>query len=143
MNDFEDVVDEQKAEEDAKKLLSGQFDFDAFLEQIKTIQKLGSLKDVMEKLPFFSDGLPEGANLDDKELVKIEAMIGSMTKQERRDPSVINESRIARIAKGSGRTDQEVGDLLTRFNAMRDMMKQLGDSRACCPASRASSSSRR
>ncbi len=128
MQDFEEVVDEEKAEQDARKLLSGQFDFDAFLEQIRTIKKLGSLKDLVEKLPFFSDGLPEGANLDDNELVKIEAMIASMTKQERKSPAILNESRVARIAKGSGRSAQEVGDLLTRFNAMRDMMKKLGDS---------------
>jgi signal recognition particle subunit SRP54 len=92
------------------------------------IKKMGSLKDVFEKLPFFGDGLPEGVNLDDKELVKVEAMIQSMTKQERRDPDVIDESRARRIAKGSGRQEKEVSELITRFKGMRQMMGQLGQS---------------
>ena len=128
MQDFESVVDEQKAEEDAKKLLSGDFNFNEFLEQIRTIKKMGSLRDVMEKLPFFGESLPEGTNIDDGELVKVEAIIGSMTNQERIDPSVLNESRVARVARGSGRTDQEVSDLISRFHSMRDMMRQIGKS---------------
>jgi signal recognition particle subunit SRP54 len=128
MKDFEEVVDERKAEEDAKKILSGRFNMTHFLDQIRMIKKMGSLKDVFEKLPFFGDGLPEGVNLDDKELVKVEAMIQSMTKQERRDPDVIDESRARRIAKGSGRQEKEVSELITRFKGMRQMMGQLGQS---------------
>ena len=128
MQDFEAVVDEEKAEQDAKKLLSGDFNFNEFLEQIRTIKKLGSLREVMEKLPFFGDGLPEGARIDDNELVKVEAIIGSMTNQERLNSAVLDESRVARIARGSGRTDQEVSDLISRFHSMRDMMRQIGKS---------------
>ncbi len=126
MQDFEEVVDEEKAEEDARKLLSGDFNFHQFLEQIRTIKKMGSLKDLMEKLPFFSDGMPEGANIDDRELVKIEAIIDSMTPQERETPTVLNESRLARIARGSGHPKEAVTDLVARFHSMRDMMRKLG-----------------
>ena len=88
VKDFEQVVDAEKAEEDALRMLKGKFDMQDFLEQIRLIQKMGSLKDLFEKLPFFPGGLPEGVNLDDRELVKIEAMISSMTVEERTNPQV-------------------------------------------------------
>src|SRR6478609_2441821 len=88
MKDFEEVVDAEKAEEDAVRMLKGKFDMQDFLDQIRVIQKMGSLRDLFEKMPFFSGGLPEGINLDDKELVKIEAMISSMTVQERKRPEL-------------------------------------------------------
>lgn len=128
MKDFEEVVDEAKAEEDAKRILSGRFNMTHFLDQIRMIKQLGSLKDVFEKLPFFGDGLPAGVNLDDKELVKVEAMIQSMTKQERTNPDLIDEKRSARIARGAGRTPKEVLELVERFKGMRQMMGQLGQS---------------
>ena len=105
MKDFEKVVDEEKAEEDAKKLLSGNFDMWDFLEQIRTIKKMGSLSDIFEKMPFFSGGLPEGAQIDDGALVSIEAIIQSMTKSERKNPELIEEEkgRAERIGRGSGR----------------------------------------
>src|SRR5204862_7664091 len=126
MKDFEGVVDAEKAEEDAVRMLKGKFDMQDFLEQIRMIQKMGSLKDLFEKMPFFPGGLPEGVNLDDKGLVKIEAMISSMTMQERTHPEhfvvtageVITakagieqkrraadygEKRVKRVARGSGR----------------------------------------
>ncbi len=68
VKDFEQVVDAEKAEEDALRMLKGKFDMQDFLEQIRLIQKMGSLKDLFEKLPFFGGGLPEGVNLDDREL---------------------------------------------------------------------------
>jgi signal recognition particle subunit SRP54 len=122
-----------------------------FLEQIRLIQKMGSLKDLFEKLPFFGGGLPEGVNLDDRELTKIEAMISSMTREERTNPQVFvattweeftatsgksakrrradfNPSRVKRIAAGSGRKENEVKELLQKFAQMRQMMVQLGAS---------------
>ena len=152
MKDFEEVVDAEKAEEDAVRMLKGKFDMQDFLDQIRMIQKMGSLKDLFEKMPFFSGGLPEGVNLDDKELVKIEAMISSMTLQERRQPehfvvtswetitgaqgqqtrrrraSDYDEKRIHRVAKGAGRKDTEVKELLNKFAMMRQMMSQMGAS---------------
>ncbi|MEM9492997.1 MAG: signal recognition particle protein, partial [Myxococcota bacterium] len=151
VKDFENVVDAEKAEEDAVRMLKGKFDMQDFLEQISMIQKMGSLKDIFEKLPFFPGGLPDGVNLDDRELVRIEAMISSMTPQERKNPSVFvttsweeitaqsgkkskrrradyEPSRVRRIAKGSGRKESEVKELLHKFATMRQMMVQLGAS---------------
>src|SRR5262245_51842382 len=112
MKDFEEVVDQKKAAEDAMRMLEGQFTLDDFLEQIRMIQKMGSLKDIVGKLPGM-DQLPTDVNLDDRELVKIEAMISSFTLFERRDPyALIREpSRVARIAKGSGSPEQGVNEL--------------------------------
>jgi signal recognition particle subunit SRP54 len=89
---------------------------------------MGPLRDVMEKLPMFGDMIPEGANLDDSELVRTKAMVSSMTKDERRDIELFRKhpSRLTRVAKGSGRTPKEVADLLQRFAFMRQMMGSVG-----------------
>jgi signal recognition particle subunit SRP54 len=149
MKDFEGVVDAEKAEEDAVRMLKGKFDMQDFLDQIRMIQKMGSLKDLFEKMPFFPGGLPEGVNLDDKELVKIEAIISSMTTTERRRPEVFvvtswetitssqgqtkkrrgadyDERRVKRIARGSGRQENDVRELLNKFAMMRQMMLSMG-----------------
>jgi signal recognition particle subunit SRP54 len=151
VKDFEQVVDAEKAEEDALRMLKGKFDMQDFLEQIRLIQKMGSLKDLFEKLPFFGGGLPEGVNLDDRELTKIEAMISSMTVEERTNPQVFVATsweefmstsgkqakrkradfapgRVKRVARGSGRGEHEVKELLQKFATMRQMMVQLGAS---------------
>src|SRR5207237_72216 len=114
MKDFEGVVDEQKAEEDAEKILTGNFDLHDFVEQIKLVKKMGSVNDLLEKFPLFGE-LPEGITFDDKELVRVEAMIASMTKTERKSPDIIDEARQARIAKGSGQTRQHVQGLRQRL----------------------------
>jgi signal recognition particle subunit SRP54 len=128
MDDFGKVVDEEKAEEDAKKLLSGDFDMWDFLEQIRTIKKMGSLSELFEKLPFFSEGLPEGAQVDDNALVRIESIIQSMTKSERKDPQLVERqsSRAQRIGKGSGNDPKEVVSLIGRFKGMRKIMGAIG-----------------
>jgi signal recognition particle subunit SRP54 len=126
VQDFEEVVDVAQAEADAERLLEGKFSLEDFLTQLRTIQKMGPLQDLMEKLPFAGDLLPEGAQVDGKELVRIEAMILSMTPQERKRPKLIDPSRRARIARGSGRAEREISDLLQRFDAMKGMMSQLG-----------------
>ena len=151
VKDFEQVVDAEKAEEDAIRMLKGKFDMQDFLDQIRMIQKMGSLKDLFDKLPFFGGQLPEGVNLDDKELIKIESMINSMTMQERLEPEVFvttsweaftstagrsakrrradfDAGRVRRISKGSGRAETEVKELLQKFATMRQMMVQLGAS---------------
>ncbi|HXN31385.1 MAG TPA: signal recognition particle receptor subunit alpha, partial [Polyangiaceae bacterium] len=86
MKDFQEVVDEKDAAEKAMKMLEGDFSLDDFLEQIRTIQKMGSLKDLIAKMPGMGDMIPPGANIDDQELVRIEAIIQSFTRFERRDP---------------------------------------------------------
>ena len=127
MQDFEKVVDEKKAEEDAKKILSGDFNMTTFLEQIRTLKKMGSMRDVLEKMPFFGDQIP--ADMDDKQMDRVEAIILSMTRQERQDPELLNRqpSRMRRIARGSGNELKEVSGLVQRFFGMRQMMKQVGD----------------
>jgi signal recognition particle subunit SRP54 len=126
VKDFEEVVDEKRAEEDALRMLSGNFGLNDFLSQIKAIKKMGPLQDVIEKLPFFPSGVPQSAKVDDYELVRIESIINSMTPKERRQPELINEQRTNRIASGSGRKDSEVKDLLNKFRDMRDLMVAMG-----------------
>ena len=127
MKDFQEVVDEEKAAEEAMKMLQGDFTLDDFLSQIRMIQKMGSLKDIVGKLPGM-DQLPTDVNLDDRELVKIEAMISSFTAFERKDPyALIREpSRVARIARGSGSDEKGVSELVQRFLFMKQMMGNLG-----------------
>ncbi len=127
MKDFEDVVDQEKAAEDAMKMLEGDFSLDDFLNQIKMIQKMGSLKDIVGKLPGM-DQLPADVNLDDRELVKIEAMISSFTSFERKDPNALirEPNRVARISKGSGVPAQAVSELVQRFLFMKQMMGSMG-----------------
>lgn len=128
MQDFEEVIDEEKAEQDAKKMLKGNFTFDDFLEQISMLQQMGPLQDMFEKLPFFQDSVPEGFQVDEGELVKIKAIVNSMTKAERQRPQLFVEQtdRIKRVARGSGHTEQDVADLLKRFSFMQNMMGQIG-----------------
>lgn len=126
VRDFERVVDAQKAEEEAIKILRGEFTLYQFLDQIRAIQKMGSLRETLEKLPFFHEMVPEGATVDEKVLTRIEAIIQSMTPEERINPDLIDDRRAQRIARGSGRKVSEVKDLLTRFNAMKTVMKRVG-----------------
>ncbi len=128
MSDFERVIDKDKAEKDAEKMLQGHFTYDDFQAQLKMIKQMGSLKEVMGKLPFMDEVMsqvPEEA-LDDYELVKVEAVMQSMTNQERRNPDILSEARFRRIAKGSGRPLKEVQELHQRFNMTRTMMKEVG-----------------
>jgi signal recognition particle subunit SRP54 len=130
MQDFQEVIDEKKAEEDAARMLSGEFTLDDFLQQVRTIQQMGSLKDLIEKIPGMGGMLPAGVNVDDKELVRIQAMIQSMTRQERRDPhALIREpGRVKRISSGSGQPEQGVHELVQKFLFMKQMMGSMGDS---------------
>jgi signal recognition particle subunit SRP54 len=128
VKDFEEHVDEEKAEKDAMRMLKGQFTLDDFLEQLGTIKKMGSLGDLMQKMPGMSEMMPKGANVDDRELVRIEAMVHSMTPLERRKPELIDKqkSRRRRIALGSGRKEAEVESLLKRFAMMKQMFSMIG-----------------
>jgi signal recognition particle subunit SRP54 len=125
MKDFEGVVDEEKAEEDAKKLLSGNFTMRDFVDQIRTVRKMGPLKDLLEKFPIFGE-MTEQLNPDEKELGKIEAMFDSMTEKERLHPTLIDESRMARISHGSGRKKSEVKELMNKFSMMQQVMGSIG-----------------
>jgi len=126
MKDFEAQVDQEKAEEDARKILSGDFTLDDFVAQIRLVQKMGPLGELMEKFPLFGE-LPEGFQFDDAHLGGIVALVGSMTPAERSRPDLLSsDSRRARVARGSGRTEKEVKDLLKQYNAMRAIMKTVG-----------------
>ena len=125
MKDFEAHVDEEQAEADAKKLLSGDFTLDDFVKQINTIRKMGPIGDLMEKFPLFGE-MPEGFQFDEKALGRIVAMVGSMTPTERIRPDSLNESRIKRVARGSGRKEKEVRDLLKQYNGMKGIMRAVG-----------------
>lgn len=126
--DLQEHVDEEKAEKDARKMLQGQFTFEDFLSQMEMIQKMGSLVDLMDKLPGFADiksQIPPEA-LDERELGRVKAIIFSMTPQERRNPDLLNESRIRRISMGCGRSVEDVKEMYKRFNGARQMMGQMG-----------------
>jgi signal recognition particle subunit SRP54 len=128
MKDFQEVVDEKEATEKAMKMLEGQFSLDDFLEQIRMIQKMGSMKDLIAKMPGMSDMLPPGVNLDDGELTRVEAIIQSFTRFERKDPyALIREpTRVTRISKGSGQPEPQVAELVQKFLFMKQMMEGLG-----------------
>lgn len=130
MQDFEEVVDQKQAEKDAMRMMSGSFSLDDFLNQIRMIQKMGSLRDLMDKLPGVGNMLPPGLadQMDESELGRVEAIIQSMTRSERDDAQVLirEPSRASRIARGSGRTQQEVTELVQKFLFMRQMLSGMG-----------------
>ena len=128
MKDFENVIDEKEAERDTKKLLRGEFTLEDFMKQLKMLQKVGSVSEIYEKFPIFGEGgMPEGG-VDDKAFVILESLIQSMTPEERRKPDIIDKSRAARIAKGSGRKPEQVTDLVARFKMMHTVMANLASS---------------
>jgi len=125
----EEVIDKKKAEELTGKMLSDTFTLEDFRDQLKQIRKLGSLDQIMSMLPSvgpFKD--MQKAKVDEKELVRTEAIINSMTPRERRNDKIINGSRRKRIAKGSGTTVQEVNSLLKQYAQTRKMMKSMKNS---------------
>jgi len=130
VQNFEEVVDQKQAEKDAMRMMSGEFTLDDFLNQVRTIQKMGSLQDLVQKIPGLSGMVPPGAaqNLDDGELVRIEAMIQSMTRDERTDPNALvrEPNRVKRVARGSGQKEEAVGELIQKFLFMRQMMGGFG-----------------
>lgn len=116
---------EEKAVELEEKLRKAQFTFEDFLDQLREIKKMGPLSQVMGMIPGMNR-LPANAAVDEKGLVRIEAIIQSMTKEERLHPSILNGSRRRRIASGSGTTVQDVNRLLKQFEDMQRMMKRFG-----------------
>ena len=130
IQDFEQVVDQKQAEVDAQRMMRGEFTLDDFLNQVRMLQKMGSLSDLVDKIPGLGGMIPPGAaqQLDDRELVRIEAMIQSMTPAERADPNALvrEPSRVKRIANGSGQPPQGVSELIQKFLFMRQMMGGFG-----------------
>lgn len=115
-------IDEKEADDLEKKLLSNKFDLEDFLKQIKMIKKMGSIQSLLGMIPGLGANI-KNADVDEKQLVKVESIIQSMTKQERKTPKILNGSRRKRIARGSGNTIQDVNRLIKQFNEMNKMMK--------------------
>ena len=113
--------DEFEAEKLEEKLRKNKFDFDDFLKQIKVIKKMGSLSSLLGMIPGVSSQL-KNAQIDDKALVRVEAIINSMTKEERTSPKILNGNRRKRIARGSGTSIQDVNRLIKQFSEMQRMM---------------------
>jgi signal recognition particle subunit SRP54 len=125
-----EAVDEKQAAEMEAKLRRAEFTFEDFLDQLKQVRKMGSLSSILGMLP----GVPgmkdlKNVQVDDRQLDRIEAMIFSMTAQERRHPDLIDGSRRRRIAGGSGTTIQDVNQLLKQYREMQKMLKALSSGR--------------
>jgi signal recognition particle subunit SRP54 len=119
----EEAVTKEEAERQARKILEARFTLDDFLEQMQQVRKMGGLGDILKMLP----GLPAGPlpQVDENELRRIEAIIHSMTPDERAEPRLLDAGRRSRIARGSGTQVREVNELIKRFEAARKMVKQL------------------
>lgn len=119
------VVDEKQAEEAVTKLLTDEFTFEDFLFQLRSMKKLGPLKDVLAMLPGGLGAQLQNAPIDEKQLDRVEAVICSMTREERLRPDVLDVARRRRVARGSGNSLDQVNAVVKQFAGMRQMMKQL------------------
>ncbi|MCI6499231.1 signal recognition particle protein [Lachnospiraceae bacterium HCP1S3_C3] len=120
----EAIVDEEKAKELEKKFRKAEFGFDDYLEQMQQIKKMGSLEDILSMMPGMGDQLKGAQMPDEKAMGRVEAIIYSMTLEERANPSIINVSRKNRIAKGAGVNVSEVNRLMKQYEQSKKLMKQ-------------------
>ena len=123
----EQAIDEQKAKELEKKLRDQSFDLEDYLDQIAQVRNMGPLEDILKMIPGLNSKALAGINFDEKQIDKVEAIIRSMTMQERMKPEIINSSRRQRIAQGSGTTVVDVNKLLKQFKDTKKLMKQMGN----------------
>jgi signal recognition particle subunit SRP54 len=122
----EQQMDREEAQADARRLMSGKFTFEDFLKQMQMLKKMGPLSGLLGMIPGMGKQL-QGAQIDDRMLGRVEAMVTSMTARERQNPKLLqNQSRVRRIARGSGSTPQEVQKFIKQFNEMQKMMRQMG-----------------
>lgn len=120
-------IDEKEAEKTAKKMMKGNFDLEDFLNQLNQIKKIGPLENLLKLLPGAKKMGLNNVNIDPKIMKRTEAIVLSMTLEERRDPSILKASRKKRIADGSGTTVTDVNKLLNQFEEMKKMMKMMGN----------------
>lgn len=120
------AFEEKEAQRLEEKIRSNKFDFEDFRDQLKIIKRLGSLSQILSMIPGLSS-VQKNIQVDDKAFIKVEAIINSMTKEERRNPKILNASRKRRIAKGSGTSIQEVNRLVKQFEEMQKMIKKLNN----------------
>ena len=120
-------IDEKEAEKAAKRMQNGKFDLEDFLSQMKQIKKLGPLENIIKLIPGARKMGLNNVKIDPKQMSHVEAIVQSMTPKERRNPDIIKASRKTRIAAGCGLSVQEVNKLLTQFEQMKKMMKQMSN----------------
>jgi signal recognition particle subunit SRP54 len=123
----EAAVDQQKAEELERKLRENRFDFEDYLEQIQQMRSMGPLDQILGMIPGFNSRRMQGVEIDESQVGRVEAIIRSMTKEERRRPELLNGSRRRRIAMGSGTSVQEVNRVIKQFDEMRKMIRDLSE----------------
>ena len=131
MGDVLTLIEKAKALESDDDELAGprklsDFSLQDMLTQMRRIKQMGSVTDVLKMIPGASKMLPAGADIDEREIARVEAIISSMTERERRDPRLLNASRRKRIARGSGTTVQDVNRLMRTYDDMKKMMKRMG-----------------
>jgi len=121
----QEQYDADEADKLQRKMAKGDLTLDDFLAQMKKVRQMGSMKDILKKLPGFGGGAATDMNIEDGEIDRMEAIVLSMTKKERDNPSIIDTSRRRRIARGSGADPQDVSGLVKVFGQMRDAMKAM------------------
>jgi signal recognition particle subunit SRP54 len=119
-----EAIDEDEARRMEEKMRTASFDLNDFLAQFKMIRKLGPLENILAMIPGMSQ--MKGLSVDEKQMKRVEAIVLSMTPDERTKPDILNARRRQRIARGSGASVTEVNDLINRFGQMRKMMKNMG-----------------
>ena len=129
----EGMIDEDEAKEQAKKMRKGDYDLEDFLTNLKQIKKLGPLENILKMLPQARQMGLNNINIDPKQMAHIEAIILSMTPYERKHPEILKASRKQRIAKGSGRSVEEVNRLINQFEQMKKMMKMMSNGKMKMP----------
>ena len=120
-----DVIDEDEAKDLAKKMQKGKYDLEDFLTNLRQIEKLGPIENMLKLIPGARKMGLNNINIDPKDLKHVEAIVLSMTRYERKHPEVLKNSRKLRISKGSGRSVEEINRLLKQFEEMKKMMKQM------------------
>ena len=125
----ETEIDEKKAEETAKRLAENKFDLNDLLDQYKQIKKMGSIKNILSMMPGMDKQIRD-VDIDERAILRMEAIITSMTKKERSKPDILNASRRRRIAAGAGVTVEEVNKLIKQYDQMRKMFKQMNSPKA-------------
>ena len=122
----EKIVNESEAKIMQEKILKNQYNLEDFKDQLFQIQKMGNINEIMNMVPGIPGKMKNKVNMDERQIIWTEAIINSMTEKERKKPQIINGSRRSRIASGSGRSVQEVNQLLKQFTEMQKMMKKFG-----------------
>jgi signal recognition particle subunit SRP54 len=118
-------LDEKQVKKTTQKMMDGQFDLNDMLSQMQQVQKLGKLGGILKLIPGMPKITPEQQALAEKEMKLFETIINSMTPEERKNPSILKNSRKVRIARGSGTSNQQINNVLKKYEQTKDMMKKM------------------